>query len=103
MEPLIILAVVVILGAIALVLILKGNLFQISMNGKQGKVDVKSQPPKVEDDQPVKVVFKGNKLRGQGTYRMRDAVEFEQNDVDGTQDISLGGSAESSSTDGELK
>ena len=42
-----------------------------------------------QDDKPVSVTFKGNKLRGEGQYRMRDA-DFSDNDVDGKQNLDLG-------------
>ena len=42
-----------------------------------------------QDDPPANVVFKGNKLRGDGEYRMRSS-EFSENDVDGKQRVELG-------------
>jgi hypothetical protein len=61
------------------------------VDGKKATMQVKAKAnePVVKDEPSASVVFKGNKIRGEGEYRMRDA-EFSENDVDGKQKIELG-------------
>lgn len=84
---------VMIVGIVALVLIvylLRDRITSLYVNWTKGTMQVKAKPTEpIQDDPPVNVVFKGNKLRGEGEYRMR-GTEFSENDVDGKQKVELG-------------
>jgi hypothetical protein len=84
---------VIIVGIVALVLIvylLRDRITSLYVNWTKGTMQVKAKPNEpIQDDPPVNVVFKGNKLRGEGEYRMR-GTEFSENDVDGKQKVELG-------------
>jgi len=84
---------VIVAGIFALVLIvylLRDRITSLLVNWKKGTMHVKAKPNEpIHDDPPVNVVFKGNKLRGEGEYRMR-GTEFSENDVDGKQKVELG-------------
>ena len=86
---------VMIVGIVALVLIaivwlLRDRITSLSVNAKKRTMQVKAKPNEpIQDDPPVNVVFKGNKLRGEGEYRMR-GTEFSENDIDGKQKVELG-------------
>jgi hypothetical protein len=84
---------VMIVGIVALVLIvylLRDRITSLYVNWTKGTMQVKAKPNEpIQDDPPVNVVFKGNKLRGEGEYRMR-GTEFSENDVDGKQKVELG-------------
>jgi hypothetical protein len=86
---------VMIVGIVALVLIaivwlLRDRITSLSVNAKKRTMQVNAKPNEpIQDDPPAKVVFKGNKLRGEGEYRMR-GTEFSENDVDGKQKVELG-------------
>ena len=90
MDTNLIIAVIVAFGLIMIVYLLRDRLTSLSVNGTKGimKVKAKLNEP-IEDDPPVNVVFKGNKLRGEGEYRMQ-GTEFSENDVDGKQKVELG-------------
>ncbi len=86
-----IIIVIIALVVIAVVLLLRDRIKEILVVVKKAKMQVKAKAdePVVEDEPSPGVVFKGNKLRGEGEYRMRDA-EFSENDVDGKQKLELG-------------
>jgi hypothetical protein len=75
---------------IAIVWLLRDRITFLSVNAKKRTMQVKAKPNEpIQDDPPVNVVFKGNKLRGEGEYRMR-GTEFSENDIDGKQKVELG-------------
>ena len=81
---------IVALVLIAIVYLLRDRITSLWVNWKKGIMRVKAKPnDPIHDDPPVNVVFKGNKLRGEGEYRMR-GTEFSENDVDGKQKVELG-------------
>ena len=90
MDTTIIIAIIIAVFLIVIVYLLRDRLTDLSVNGRKGtmKVKAKANEP-VQDDPPANVVFKGNKLRGDGEYRMRSS-EFSENDVDGKQRVELG-------------
>lgn len=69
----------------------RDRLLMLTFDGSKAKMEAKMEPrtPEVADEKPTGVVFKGNKIRGEGEYRMRDA-NFSDNDVDGKQKLELG-------------
>lgn len=87
----------IILGLIAagivifVVFTFRDRLSMLSFDGSKAKMEAKMEPktPEVADEKPTGVVFKGNKIRGDGEYRMRD-TDFSDNDVDGKQKLELG-------------
>ncbi|PZO42863.1 MAG: hypothetical protein DCF21_03830 [Leptolyngbya sp.] len=91
--------VVIVAGIIAIVVLVllflyRDRLSELSVNGRETTIQAKMQnkaqtEEELRDDKPVSVTFKGNKLRGEGQYRMRDA-DFSDNDVDGKQNLDLG-------------
>lgn len=84
--------VVLVVGVIWVVFLLKDRIsgLFVSFNGKEAKMEVTAKTlESTPDEKPVSVVFKGNKLRGEGEYRMRNS-EFSDNDVDGKQKVELG-------------
>ncbi len=90
----VIVAVVIAIVVIVVVILLRDRLLELSINGREASMQAKMEgkrktPLEDQDDQPVSVVFRGNKLRGEGQYRMRGA-DFSENDVDGKQKIELG-------------
>lgn len=86
----VVLAIIIAIVVIWVVFLLRDRLSELSVHGREAKMEVKAKvPEQVQDDKPVGVVFKGNKLRGEGEYRMRDS-EFSENDVDGKQKLELG-------------
>ncbi|AFZ56651.1 hypothetical protein H6G54_00300 [Anabaena cylindrica FACHB-243] len=90
MDTTIIITIIIAFVLIVIVYLLRDRLTDLSVNGKEGTMKVKAKAnEQVQDDPPVNVVFKGNKLRGEGEYRMRDA-DFLENDVDGKQKVELG-------------
>jgi hypothetical protein len=90
MDTTIIIAIIV-LGLVMVVFLLRDRLTELFVDGKKVTMQVKAKAdePVVEDEPSPGVVFKRNKIRGEGEYRMRDA-EFSENDVDGKQKIELG-------------
>lgn len=90
MDTTVIIAIIIAVFLIVIVYLLRDRLTDLSVNGRKGtmKVKAKANEP-VQDDPPANVVFKGNKLRGDGEYRMRSS-EFSENDVDGKQRVELG-------------
>ena len=91
MDTTIIIAIIIVIGLIAVVFLLRDRRMELFVDGKKAtmKVKAKADEPVVEDEPAASVVFKGNKLRGEGEYRMRD-TEFSENDVDGKQKLDLG-------------
>lgn len=86
----VVVAIIIAVVVIGVVFLLRDRLSELSVHGREAKMEVKAKvPEQVQDDKPVGVVFKGNKLRGEGEYRMRDS-EFSENDVDGKQKLELG-------------
>lgn len=94
----VVIALIIAVVVIVVVFLLKDRLSELSVNGKEATMavktidpedEVKTTSPAITDEKPVGVVFKGNKLRGEGEYRMRD-TEFSENDVDGNQKVELG-------------
>lgn len=90
----VIIAVIIAVVVIVVVILLRERLLELSINGKEASMQAKMEgknktPSGNQDDKPVSVVFRGNKLRGEGQYRMRGA-DFSENDVDGKQNIELG-------------
>ncbi len=88
----VVVAGIIALGLIVVVYLLRGRLSELSFDGSKAKLKAKmeAKPPTIEDEKSAGVVFKGNKLRGEGEYRMRQGADFSQNDVDGKQKIELG-------------
>jgi len=90
MNTTVILAGIFALVLIAIVWLLRDRITSLSVNAKKRTMQVKAKPNEpIQDDPPVNVVFKGNKLRGEGEYRMR-GTEFSENDIDGKQKVELG-------------
>lgn len=90
MDVTVIIAIIIAFVLIVVVYLLRDRLTDLSVNGKKGTMKVKAKVNEpIQDDPPVNVVFKGNKLRGEGEYRMREA-DFLENDVDGKQKVELG-------------
>lgn len=91
MDTTVIVAVIIAIVVIVVVVVLRDRLSELTVDGSKAKMKAKMdiKPPEVPDEQPTGVVFKGNKLRGEGEYRMQKS-EFSQNDVDGKQRIELG-------------
>ncbi|WP_103668842.1 hypothetical protein [Pseudanabaena sp. BC1403] len=90
MNTTVMIAGIVALVLIAIVWLLRDRITSLSVNAKKRTMQVKAKPNEpIQDDPPVNVVFKGNKLRGEGEYRMR-GTEFSENDVDGKQKVELG-------------
>jgi hypothetical protein len=90
MNTTVIIAGIFALVLIAIVWLLRDRITSLSVNAKKRTMQVKAKPNEpIQDDPPVNVVFKGNKLRGEGEYRMR-GTEFSENDVDGKQKLELG-------------
>jgi len=87
---------------LVVIFVFRDRLSVLSFDGSKAKMEAKMEPktPEVEDEKPAGVVFKGNKLRGDGEYRMRDA-NFSSNDVDGKQRIELGYDEPSSDVQGK--
>ena len=86
----VLIAIVIAIAVIWVVFLLRDRLTELSVQGKEAKMAVKAKPSEhAQDDKPVSVVFKGNKMRGEGEYRMRNS-EFSDNDVDGKQKVELG-------------
>ena len=91
MDTTVIIAIIVAVVVVVVVFLLRDRLTEFFVDCKKRtmKVKAKANQPVVEDEPSPGVVFKGNKLRGEGEYRMRDA-EFSENDVDGKQKVELG-------------
>jgi hypothetical protein len=91
MDTTIIIVIIVAVVVVAVVYLLRDRLTELFVDGKKATMQVKAKAnePVVEDEPAASVVFKGNKIRGEGEYRMRDA-EFLENDVDGKQKLELG-------------
>ncbi len=89
---LIVVAGIIALVVIVVVLMLRGRLSELSVDGSKATLNAKmeAKPSEIEDEKSAGVVFKGNKLRGEGEYRMRQGADFSENDVDGKQKIELG-------------
>jgi len=89
---------IVVVGVIVIVILLRDRLSELSVDGSKAKMKAKmdAKLPEVSDEEPTGVVFKGNKLRGEGEYRMQKS-EFSEHDVDGKQKIELGYDEPSSS------
>jgi predicted Holliday junction resolvase-like endonuclease len=104
MDATVIVAIIIAIVVIVVVILLKDRLLELSVNGKEVKMEAKmearAKAQEAQDDKPVSVVFKGNKLRGEGEYRMRSA-DFSENDVDGKQRLELGYDEPSSDVQGE--
>ncbi|MBD2256287.1 hypothetical protein [Pseudanabaena sp. FACHB-2040] len=91
--------VVVVAGIIALVALIvvfvfRDRLLELSVNGREGSIQARMEAKgkaieDIQDEKPVNVVFKGNKLRGEGEYRMQ-RTDFSENDIDGKQKLELG-------------
>ena len=92
-KTLIVIAVIIAVVVIVVVYLLRDRLLELSVDGKkakmEAKMEAKAKASEVEDEKSVGVVFKGNKLRGEGEYRMQD-TDFLENDVDGKQKFELG-------------
>ena len=82
---------IVVVGVVVIVMLLRSRLSELSVDGSKAKMKAKmdDKVPNVSDEQPTGVMFKGNKLRGEGEYRMQKS-DFSENDVDGKQKIELG-------------
>jgi hypothetical protein len=103
MDPAAIVLVVIVAAIVVIwvVFLLRDRLLELSVNGKEAKMEVRAKPPEsTADEKPVSVVFKGNKLRGEGEYRMRSS-DFSDNDVDGKQKLELGYDEPTADTSGE--
>lgn len=89
----IIIAIIIAVVVIMVVFMLRDRIMELVVDGKQAKItakmDSKASNSKIEDEKPVNVVFKGNKLRGEGEYRMQ-GTNFSDNDIDGKQKMELG-------------
>ncbi|RZM76599.1 hypothetical protein [Leptolyngbya iicbica] len=88
----VVIVIVLAIVVIWVVYLLRDRILELglSLSGQEAKMNVKAKTPESPpDDKPVSVVFKGNKLRGEGEYRMRNS-EFSENDVDGKQKVELG-------------
>ncbi|MBD2074362.1 hypothetical protein H6F86_10795 [Phormidium sp. FACHB-592] len=93
MDTAVIVAIVIAIVVIVVVVLLKDRILELSVSGKEArmeaKMEAKAKPLKAQDEKPVSVTFKGNKLRGEGEYRMQ-STDFSRNDVDGRQKLELG-------------
>ena len=86
-------AIIIAVVVIAVVWIFRDRMTELSVNGKnaemKAKMGAKTNNSEFADEKPANVVFKGNKLRGEGEYRMQGTY-FSDNDVDGKQKLELG-------------
>jgi len=91
MDTTIIIAIIIVLGLIAVVFLLRDRLTELFVDGKKATMQVKAKAnePVVEDEPAASVVFTKSKLRGEGEYRMRD-TNFSEMDIDGKQKFELG-------------
>jgi hypothetical protein len=91
MDTTIIIAIIIVLGLIAVVFLLRDRLTELFVDGKKATMQVKAKAnePVVEDEPAASVVFRKSKLRGEGEYRMRD-TNFSEMDIDGKQKFELG-------------
>ncbi len=91
MDTTVVVAIIIAVVVIVVVVVLRDRLSELSVDGSKAKMKAKMdvKAPESLDEQPTGVVFKGNKLRGEGEYRIQKS-EFSQNDVDGKQRIELG-------------
>lgn len=87
----VVLAVIAAIVVIVVVVLLRSNLSELSVNGSTAELKAKmaAKTPETQDEKPASVVFKGNKMRGEGEYRMQN-TNFSDNDVDGKQKVELG-------------
>lgn len=91
MNTTIVLCLIVAVVLLIIVFIFRDRLTILSFDGSKAKMEAKMEPktPEIADEKPAGVVFKGNKLRGDGEYRIKN-TNFEQNDIDGKQKLELG-------------
>jgi hypothetical protein len=91
MNTTIIIAIIIALVVITVVFLLRDRLTELFVDGQKATMQVKAKAnePGVDDEPSASVEFKGNKIRGEGEYRMR-STKFLENDVDGKQKIELG-------------
>lgn len=87
----VVVAAIIAIVVVVVVVLLRSRLSELSVNGSTAELKAKmeAKAPETQDEKPASVVFKGNKVRGEGEYRMRDA-NFSDNDVDGKQKVELG-------------
>lgn len=89
----VVVAVIIAIVVIVIVFLLRDRIMELSVNGREARMEAKMESkvkvPELQDEKPVNVTFKGNKLRGEGEYRMQ-ATDFSENDVDGKQKLELG-------------
>ena len=92
MDTAVIVAVIIAVVVLVVVFLLRERIVELSVNGKEAKLEAKleakAKAPQ-EDEKPVSVTFKGNKIRGEGEYRMQQ-TDFSENDIDGKQKLELG-------------
>lgn len=91
MDTTVIVAVIIAIVVIVVVVVLRDRISELTVDGSKAKMKAKmdAKLPEISDEKPAGVVFKGNKLRGEGEYRMQKS-NFSDNDVDGKQKIELG-------------
>ena len=91
MDTAVIIAIIIAVVVIVVIFVFRDRLSELTVDGSKAKMKAKMdvKAPDVPDEEPTGVVFKGNKIRGEGEYRMQK-TEFSQNDVDGKQKIELG-------------
>lgn len=93
MDKSVIIAIIIAVVVLAVIIVFRDRITELSFNGKEtevkAKMETKSKTLAEQDEKPVSVEFKGNKIRGTGEYRMKDA-KFSKNDVDGKNKIELG-------------
>ena len=93
MDTSVIIALIIAVVVVAVVWIFRDRMTELSVNGQKAemkaKMEAKANNSEFVDEKPANVVFKGNKLRGQGEYRMQ-GTDFSDNDVDGKQKLELG-------------
>ena len=90
MDTSIIIGIIIAVVVIAVVWILRDRMTELYVNGQKAemkaKMEAKAKNSEFADEKPVNIVFKGNKLRGEGEYRMQ-GTDFSDNDVDGKQKL----------------
>lgn len=93
MDTYVLIAIIIAVVVIVVVWIFRDRMTELSVNGQKAemkaKMEAKVNNSEFADEKPTNVVFKGNKLRGEGEYRMQ-GTDFSDNDVDGKQKLELG-------------
>lgn len=91
MNTAVILCLIVAIVVLVTIFAFRSRLSALTFDGSKAKMEAKMEPKAAEvfDEKPTGVVFKGNTIRGEGEYRIRN-TNFSDNDIDGKQKLELG-------------